>query len=186
MSLADTISRPTYSSDERPLAVRLGAELAATPSAGIPAAAYNKVKLCLLDFFACALEASRLPWARQAAALAAAGAGPCTIIGTSIVAPPGDAVFANSVAGHGLVREDMHPGSVRHLGIVVLPPLLALAQTMPVSGRAFATAAILGYEAGGRLGRALVTPDFARVFRPTSFVGPFAGAAAVARLFGLD
>lgn len=33
-----------------------------------------------------------------------------------------------AVIGHGLVREDMHSGSISHLGIVVLPTLLSLAQ----------------------------------------------------------
>ena len=104
-------------------------------------------------------EAHGLPWARQAQGLATAGAGPCSIIGTSVKAPAVDAVFANSVAGHGLVREDMHTGSVSHLGIVVLPPLLALAQQRRVDGRSFAAAAIVGYEVGGRIGRAIVTPE---------------------------
>ena len=100
----------------------------------VPDAAREKLKICLLDFFACAFEAHVLPWARQAAALATAGAGPCRIIGTELSVPAGDAVFANSVAGHGLVREDMHTGSVSHLGIVVLPPLLALAEERKVDG----------------------------------------------------
>ena len=95
-------------------------------------------------------------------------------------------MFANSVAGHGLVREDMHTGSVSHLGIVVLPPLLALAQQRRVDGRSFATAAIIGYEVGGRIGRALVTPEFARSFRPTGFTGPLAAAAAASHLLGFD
>ena len=128
----------------------------------------------------------RLPWARQAAALATEGAGPCSIIGTSVNAPAADAVFANSVAGHGLVREDMHTGSVSHLGIVVLPPLLALAQQGRIDGRSFAAAAITGYEVGGRIGRAIVTPEFARNFRPTGFTGPLAAAAACSRLLDLD
>ena len=143
-------------------------------------------RICLLDFLACAFEAHGLPWARQAQALATAGAGPCSIIGTNVKAPAIDAVFANSVAGHGLVREDMHTGSVSHLGIVVLPPLLALAQQRRVDGRSFATAAVIGYEVGGRIGRAIVTPEFARTFRPTGFTGPLAAAAACSRLLGLD
>jgi 2-methylcitrate dehydratase PrpD len=42
----------------------------------------------------------------------------------------------------------MHTGSVSHLGIVVLPPLLALAQQRRGDGRSFAAAAIVGYEVG--------------------------------------
>lgn len=169
-----------------PLAGRLADALFQRRGAAVPQAAREKLKACLLDFFACAFEAHVLPWARQAAALATAGAGPCHIIGTDLSVPAGDAVFANSVAGHGLVREDMHTGSVSHLGIVVLPPLLALAEQKAVDGSKFIAAAIAGYEVGGRMGRALVTPEFARTFRPTGFTGPFASAAASAHLLELD
>lgn len=171
---------------EAPLSGRLASALVHNRSAHTPEAAREKLKACLLDFLACAFEAHVLPWARQAAALAPAGAGPCTIIGTNLKVPAGDAVFANSVAGHGLVREDMHTGSVSHLGIVVLPPLLALAEQRQVDGAKFIAAAIAGYEAGGRMGRALVTPEFARTFRPTGFAGPFAAAAASAHVLNLD
>jgi len=169
-----------------PLSVLMASAIAAKQDSDISAAAREKLRVCLLDFLACAFEAHGLPWARQAQGLATAGAGPCSIIGTSINAPAIDAVFANSVAGHGLVREDMHTGSVSHLGIVVLPPLLALAEQRRVDGRTFATAAVIGYEVGGRIGRALVTPEFARTFRPTGFTGPLAAAAACSRLLGLD
>jgi 2-methylcitrate dehydratase PrpD len=117
-----------------PLSIRMASAIASKRDSDISAAAREKLKVCLLDFLACAFEASALPWARQAQGLATVGAGPCSIVGTSIKAPAIDAVFANSVAGHGLVREDMHTGSVSHLGIVVLPPLLALAEQQRVDG----------------------------------------------------
>lgn len=144
-----------------------------------------KLKLCLLDFLACAFEARDLPWSRRAATLAARQPGAATLLATGQAAAITEAAFANAVAGHGLVREDMHAGSVSHLGVVVLPTLLALAQQHQVSGRNFIAAAITGYEAGARLGRALVTPDFARFFRPTGFTGSIAAACAGSRLLGL-
>ena len=171
---------------ERALAQRMAEVIVARRGRDVGAAVAAKLKLCVLDFLACAFEASPLPWARNAAALAAKGGGPCAIIGTNITAPSSDAAFANSVAGHGLVREDMHTGSVSHLGIVVLPPLIALAQQGRMSGRDFIAAAVVGYEVGGHIGRALVTPDFARLFRPTGFTGPLASAAACSLALGLD
>jgi len=144
-----------------------------------------KLKLCLLDFIGCTFEARDLPWSRRAAALAEASNGPATIFATGQSASVAEAAFANGVAGHGLVREDMHAGSVSHLGVVVLPALLALSQRKPVSGRDFIASAIVGYEAGARLGRALISSDFARFFRPTGFTGPIAAACAGSRLFGL-
>jgi 2-methylcitrate dehydratase PrpD len=167
-----------------PLARRL-ADAILDRRRAVPAAAAEKLKTCLLDLFACALEARDLPWSRQAAGLAAASAGAATVIGTAIGAPPQQAAFANAVAGHGLVREDMHAGSVSHLGVVVLPVLLALAQRQRVAGPDFIAAGVAGYELGAKLGRALVNPDFTRRFRPTGFTGPLAGVAAASRLLDL-
>ncbi len=168
------------------LTAHLGAAIAGKRKDDIPQAARDKVLLCLLDFLACALEAHALPWARQAAALATDGAGLCTIVGTTKKVSAMDAAFANAVAGHGLVREDMHTGSVSHLGVAVLPPLLALTQERRVDGRAFVAAAAIGYEVGARIGRALVTPEFTRTFRPTGFTGPLASAAACSYLLDAD
>jgi 2-methylcitrate dehydratase PrpD len=145
-----------------------------------------RLKLCLLDLFACAFEARNLPWSRNAAMLAGAEGGPATILATGQSASLPAAALANGVAGHGLVREDMHAGSVSHLGVVVLPALLALSQRGTVSGRDFIAAAVVGYETGARFGRAIINPDFTRFFRPTGFTGPIAAAACGGRLLGLN
>ena len=168
-----------------PLARRLARQIL-DPGFKPPAAAVEKLKICLLDFFACALEARDLPWSRQAAGLGAGDTGPAHIVGTAQQSSVLQAAFANAVAGHGLVREDMHAGSVSHLGVVVLPSLLALCESRRIAGPAFIAAAVVGYEMGAKLGRALVTPGFARLFRPTGFTGPLAGAAAGSRLLGLS
>jgi 2-methylcitrate dehydratase PrpD len=72
------------------------------------------------------------------------------IIGTPWRTSPGDAAFANAVLGHALVRDDMHLGSVSHLGVVVIPPLLATVERRPASGRQFIAALVAGYQTGGR------------------------------------
>ncbi|MCJ9730510.1 MmgE/PrpD family protein, partial [Bradyrhizobium sp. PRIMUS42] len=130
-----------------------------------------KAKLCLLDFLSCAFEAGHHPWSRQAVAIAQAG-GPATIIGTSQLSSPADAAFANAVMGHGLVREDMHAASITHHGVVIWPTLLALSEQTPLHGARLLAAAIIGYETGARIGRALLTSDLARLYRPTGLVAP--------------
>lgn len=150
------------------------------------AEAAEKIRICLLDFLTCALESRDLPISGQAIRFAAQESGGAPVIFTNLRVPVPQAAFANAVMGHGLVREDMHTGSVSHLGVVIWPTLLALASRHAVSGRSLIEAAILGYEAGGRFGRAIITPDFARFFRPTGFTGPVAAALAGARLLGLD
>jgi 2-methylcitrate dehydratase PrpD len=150
------------------------------------AEAIEKLRVCLLDFLTCALESRDLPISGQAIRFATMEHGAAPVLFTKYRVPVPQAAFANAVMGHGLVREDMHTGSVSHMGVVIMPTLLALAARGPVSGRAFIEAAILGYEAGGRFGRSLINADFARFFRPTGFSGPVAGAIAGARLRGLS
>ncbi|MCW3474755.1 MmgE/PrpD family protein [Limobrevibacterium gyesilva] len=151
----------------------------------LSAPACDKLKICLLDFLSCAFEAHDLPWSRQATAIAAKATSGATILGSDVVAPAADAAFANATLGHGLVREDMHAGSIGHHGVVIWPVLLALAQRNTVSGARFLTAAAIGYEIGGRIGRALFTADLALLFRPTGILGPLAGAAAGGYLLSL-
>ena len=144
-----------------------------------------KAKLCLLDFLSCAFEAGHHSWSRQAIAIAQAG-GSATIIGTSHLSSPADAAFANAVMGHGLVREDMHAASIAHHGVVIWPVLLALSEQTPLRGARFLAAAIIGYETGARIGRALLTSDLARLYRPTGLVAPPGAALAGSFALGLS
>jgi 2-methylcitrate dehydratase PrpD len=135
--------------------------------------AIEKAKIALLDFLSCLYESLDLPTSRQAIEAAArAGGGPA------------EAAFANAVLGHGLVREDMHTGSVSHLGIVVFPTLLALAQTRKVTGRDFVIAVVCSYEVGATVGRALMDLETVRIFRPTGITGPLGAAVAGSRMLG--
>lgn len=149
-------------------------------------AALAHARRCLLDYLSCAFEALPMPWSTQAAALAEPAAGGAHVVGRAGPRALAQAAFANAVAGHGLVREDMHAGSVAHLGVVVWPAVLALAERHAVSGAQALAAAVVGYETGARIGRAVITPELARLFRPTGLVGPFAAAMAGARLMGLN
>ena len=191
MSTAQRVKdNPTVVANDVPLAARIARSAVAISLEDLPREVTDKVKLCLFDLIGCAFEARDLPWSRQAVQLAepvgADGASGATVIGSPLAATYTDAAFANAVMGHGLVREDMHSGSISHLGIVVLPTLLALAQYRRVSGRDLITAAAVGYEVGGQIGRAVMDAELARIYRPTGVTGPAGAAAAGARLLGLD
>ena len=98
----------------------------------------EKAELCLLDMIGVAAAANDLPWSRQAAQYAAAmGGDRATLIGSPARASVAEAAFANATAAHGLVQEDMHTASVSHIGVVVWPTFLALAEEQRVTGRAF-------------------------------------------------
>ena len=144
-----------------------------------------KAKICLLDFLSCAFEARNHPWSRQAIGIAREVGNGATIIGTGTLASPGDAAFANATMGHGLVREDMHAASICHHGVVIWPTLLALSERTALSGATFLAAAIIGYETGAQIGRALFTADLARLYRPTGLVAPLGAALAGSYALGL-
>ena len=152
--------------------------------------ALTKAGFCLLDFLACTFSTQHFPWVQQAQRVACmnsqmAGAG-APIIGSSFKVSMQDAAFVNAVAGHSLVRDDMHVASVSHLGVAVLSTALALAEQEQISGREFLEAVICGYEAGGKLGALLMDVETAKTFRPTGLIGAFASAATAARLAKLD
>ncbi|PJI41253.1 MAG: hypothetical protein CTR54_12600 [Rhizobium sp.] len=151
-----------------------------------PREAVDKAVTCLADFLSCAIEAADLPWSRQSFALASGRPGACVVVGEAGRFNAEDAAFANAVRGHGLVREDMHAGSISHMGVVIWPVLLSIAGEDPALKANVLHAAIAGYEIGGRIGRALMTPEMARLFRPTGLVGPLSGTLAGAMLLGLD
>jgi len=148
----------------------------------------HKVKTCLFDFIGCAFESRDLPWSREAvhvAQLSGATNG-AVVIGAAGISSYGDAAFANGVMGHGLVREDMHSASISHLGIVMMPTLLALAQYKKVTGHRFIEAAVLGYEVGAQIGRVVMDAQLARIYRPTGITGPLGATAAASYLLGLS
>ncbi len=176
---------PQSAEAEAVLAMRIAQAVHACEFDGLAPEVVAKARVCLQDLVGCVFESRHLPWSRQARSLAVRVDVGATILGHPNAVAPADAAFANAVMGHGLVREDMHPGSISHLGIVVIPSMLAVAETRPVSGRDFIAALVAGYEVGGRVGRALMDRDIAAIHRPTGITGPIAAAAACARLMGL-
>lgn len=172
-----------------PSVVSLARELAraslAVDLGGFGADVVAKAKICLLDFLSCAFEARNHPWSRQAIGIARGIENGATIIGTDKLSTPGDAAFANATLGHGLVREDMHAASICHHGVVLWPTLLALSERTRLPGTTLLAAAIVGYEVGAQIGRALLTADLARLFRPTGLVAPLGAALAGSRALGL-
>lgn len=168
---------------ERSFSERLAARcLKITPTDGD----LDKARECLVDYLSSALAGTELPWSRAATAAARLTAGRHSIVGHEMRSSEADAAFANAVLGHSLVRDDMHLHSVSHLGTVIIPTLLALSESQPVSGRQFLKSLIAGYEAGGMLGRAVLDVEIATIHRPTGICGPVAAAAAGSVLLGHD
>lgn len=105
------------------------------------------------------------------------------------VAPP-TATLVNSTMAHALEFDDIHSDLPMHVGVVVLPAVLAVADARPGATGAEAAAAIVaGAEVLCRMARA--TRGYRghagfRGWNPTAVVAGFGAAAAAARMLGLD
>lgn len=173
----------------RPIAEHLARHVSDLTYDTLPPEVVDKVKLCLYDAFACAYAGRDLDWSRAAAAAATelGGRPDATIWATGARVGVAEAAFANAVAAHSIIQEDMHTESQAHPGTIVFPVVLALTERDGASGRDVVAAVVAGYELIGRVGRAVVGPEFRqRGFRPSGSFGPLGAAAAASRILGLD
>jgi 2-methylcitrate dehydratase PrpD len=154
-----------------------------------PTVAYAKE--LVLDHLGCAIRGGTVDTAdaveRMLASISAdEGAVRTTVVAKAPVRPEW-AVFANGVHAHSVELDDTHSASSLHPAVVTIPAALAAAELQGSSGQELLTAIVAGYEVACRLGRAL-DPErvYAKGFHPTAIAGPFAAAAAAAKLLGLS
>src|SRR6187431_3570677 len=96
-----------------------------------------------------------------------------------------DAAFLGGTAAHGIELDDGYRHGSAHCGCVIVPTALSVAYDRRASGRALIEAVVAGYETNISLARACAPDLRQRGFHPTSAVGPFGAAMAVAKLRGL-
>jgi 2-methylcitrate dehydratase PrpD len=97
-----------------------------------------------------------------------------------------DAAFLGGTAAHGIELDDGYRVGSAHCGCTVIPAALGIAYQSGASGAALIEAVVAGYEVAICLARACAPDLRQRGFHPTSAVGPFGAAVAVAKLRGLN
>lgn len=159
-----------------------------TPS-DIPAAVTDRVKHCLLDFFAVTIgAAAESPdFDRSIAAITAinGASGDATIIGRTYTSSVETAAFANALLAHTYDFDDTNVVGFFHPGAGVHPPALASAQLHGTNGSDLLTALVAGYELSTRVGAALGDTAYDRGFHITPVAGIFGGTTAVGLINGL-
>jgi 2-methylcitrate dehydratase PrpD len=103
-------------------------------------------------------------------------------------AKKGLALFAslvNGAASHSKEMDDFHKTSMVHLGVTVIPAVLALAEKVHSTGKEFITSLVCGFEAGIRIGEA-VNPSHWEFWHPSGTCGTFAALAGCGRLLRLS
>lgn len=144
-----------------------------------------------LDTVGSALPAWDAPGVRELRALMSDwSAGPSRVwVSGERLSPPA-ATLVNSAMAHALEYDDLHCELPMHSGVVVVPAVLAVAETRPdIAGADAAAAIVAGTEIICRLARATRSYRGKSGFRgwnPTSVVAGFGAAAVAGRLLGLD
>ncbi len=154
----------------------------------VPAAVMDNAALRVLDTIGCALAGAKEEHVPSVLRLVSrwGSPGPSTIWGSALTATPPQAALANGALAHGLDFDDTHADSVCHASAVLVPTVLALAESECLSGRAALTALVAGYEGMIRLGMAAPGRFHERGWHATAVCGAFGAALAAGKCFGLD
>src|SRR6202045_527541 len=148
------------SSSPEPVMDALSAYMSAAANRVLPAEAADHAKHHLLDTLAAMISGSQLLPGQAALryAIAHAGKGAATIVGSTLTAAPIDAALANGVMAHADETDDSHNASRSHPGCAVVPAALAASEQFGIDGARFLRAVTLGYDIGTRVVLAMGDP----------------------------
>src|SRR5690349_22687144 len=155
----------------------------------IPAEVRERIKLLILDSLGCAIYGAALEWCRilRETCTALDATRTTSVWGTDRRLAAPHAALVNGTQVQGFELDDVHRAGVLHVGAVVLPPLLAIAELKRnLSGREFLAAAAAGYETGPRVGLCMGPQHIGQGWHSGATVGVFAAAAAASRGLQLD
>ena len=159
----------------------------------VPDAVRTRIKLLILDSLGCALYGADLPWTRILQQTLSGlegggmGQGGSSIWGTPLRLSAPHAALVNGTQVQGFELDDVHRQGVMHVGAVVLPALLSVAEMRPgMNGREFLASAVAGYEIGPRVGICMGQEHIAQGWHSGATLGVFSAAAGAARGLKLD
>ncbi len=169
-----------------PLARDIAEQIVALRDAALPAASFEASRIAFEDTLGCMLAGAAESCVRIVGAVVAAGAGPCTLIGSGRHAAPLDAALVNGTAAHALDYDNGSNTMGGHVSATVVPALLAAAEAFGGSGHDLLVAHTVGFETGTRIGLGVNFHHYEKGWHPTSTLGTFAVIGACASLLRLD
>jgi len=155
----------------------------------IPREVRERIKLLILDALGCALYGAHLPWCRilQRTLAKLDRTAACAVWGTPRRLSAPHAALANGTQVQGFELDDVHRQGVLHVGAVVLPALVAVAELRRgMSGREFLASAVAGYEIGPRVGLCMGPEHIGQGWHSGATLGVFSAVAGAARGLKLD
>jgi len=150
----------------------------------IPAEVRERLKLLILDALGCALYGAELEWCRilRRTLSNLDKDSSCRVWGTKTRLSAPHAALTNGTQVQSFELDDVHRAGVLHVGAVVLPALIAVAELRKnLNGKDFLAAAAAGYEVGPRVGLCMGPEHIGQGWHSGATVGVFAAAAAASR-----
>ncbi|WP_432643424.1 MmgE/PrpD family protein [Acidaminococcus sp.] len=142
-------------------------------------------KIAFLDYLASALQASRHPRVEKVARWVGSFPGDTPLLGQTVTSNPIQAAFFNGFQSHYLDLDDAQSSIAGHFSTVLFSVLLA--EYRPeTSVQEFLTAYTVGAEIEGLLGGYLNPKHKQQGWHSTGTLGSIGGAAALAKLYGLE
>lgn len=153
----------------------------------IPEDVRARIKLLMLDALGCAVFGADLEWSRLLLTTLQKvdTSSSCSVWGTDAHLSAPHAVLVNGALVQSFELDDVHRQGVLHVGAVTVPPLLAVAELRPISGKALLTAAVAGYEIGPRVGICMGPEHIGQGWHSGATVGVFSASAGAAAALGL-
>lgn len=152
-----------------------------------PSDVLERARLHLLDTIGCMVGATAAPAGERIHALTSTRAcgGRATVVGLGPGFRAEDAGLANGTLAHMLEFDDGHRPSDNHLGCVVIPAALVMAEETGADLGTVLAAIVVGYDVMGRAGEATLLPRNETCFHGTGTTGVFGAAAVASVLLGL-
>lgn len=159
------------------LSEQLAEWIGAIDSKDLPAPTRDKARDILTDIVGLCVAARHTDYV--AATLGANEPGDHVIIGQSIKASASSAALVNGTASHGEDFDDTFEGGPVHSGVVIVPALVAAAQTYSFDNNRLMLGLCVGTEILCRLALAVPKAVHKAGFHPTAVLGAFAATAGI-------
>ena len=185
-----TAEAPSDAQGAKPASATRAMAAFAVRADGFPALARERARDAILDCVGCMLAGSHEALGPKLLKVMAAfdqpsAQAPAALLGTPSYASPQDAALYNGTIAHALDYDDTNHPAYAHPSAVILPALLALAPLCDAKGDEVVSAYIVGFEAFGKLGRAMNTQHYKRGWHATGTFGALAATLAAGRLLRL-
>lgn len=155
-------------------------------TAVVSAAVREAAHVAIVDCLGCIIAGAGTETVKTLAATLGQQQGPATLFGLNRRAGLRDAALVNGTAAHALDYDDISWTLYGHPTVVILPPLLALAEAENYSYVELLDAYAVGVEVAAKLGRWANPALYLRGWHATSALGVLGAAAGAARLMKLS